>query len=98
MPSPRGVPRLYFPDAISVNHLRDQALQVGIVEIELKVADGAPNVSWDQVQQHFRSRRDAADAELGVQHQDRHLGAAKQVDEIAVEPSQLRVPIVQLLV
>src|SRR5215510_14709019 len=95
VPAPIDVLRLALFDAYGINHLRDQALQVWVVKIELEVPDGASHISPDQVQQLFRRRSEAADAESVVQHQDGYPNAADQIGEVAVEPAQIRVLVVQ---
>ena len=59
---------------------------------------GRPMSSGHQVQDALGHRREAADAQVARDDDDRDLDAAEQVHEVAVDPAELVVAAVQLLV
>ena len=61
-------------------------------------AERPAHVGGDQVEQFLRRRREPPDAQVRPEHDDGHLDAAEQVDEVVVDPVQLRVAVVQLVV
>ena len=49
--------------------------------------------------EHFlRSGSEAADAQIVPQHQDRHVHAAQQIDQIVIDLAQFQVPALHLRV
>ncbi len=99
VPAALLVPDITLLGADRVEHLRQERLQVGeVVEVELDVGQRPAHVSGGQVEQFLRHRREPPDTQVRPEHDDGHLDAAKQVDEVVVDPVQLRVAVVQLVV
>lgn len=98
IPAPLAVLDLAFPGARRVDHIGQQRLQLGKAEVELDVAERPADVGGDEVEELSRPRCEAPDAEVLPQHDDGHLDAADEVDQIIVELVQLQVAVLQLVI
>ena len=98
VPPPSLVLNFVFPDAGRVEHLGQQRLQVGDAEVEPDVRDRPADVGGDQVEDLFRHRREAPDAQVLPDDDDGRLDAAEEVEQVVVEQAQLRVAVLQLVV
>ena len=80
-------------------HALQQRLQVGqAVDFEPDRRQRAAHVGRHQMEQLLRERREATDAQVRPEHDDRHLHAADQVQQVVVDAMQLQVAVVQLVV
>ena len=98
VPAPVLAPDVAFLIAERFHHLRQERLQVGEIEGELDGADRPAQVGGDQMEQFFRRRREPPDSHVRPEHDDGHLDAVEQVEEVVVEAVELRVAVVQLVV
>lgn len=71
--------------ALLVDHLEHQSLQVRNLKMRLDVADAPTDVGWDQIEQGFGRLGELADTEIRAQDQDRKLDAGEQIDQIVVD-------------
>ena len=106
---PVGADAEHVPAAVSVaylallrlngvDHLRDQRLQVGQIEDQLELADGASDVGRQKAQDLTGRRREPADAEIDAHGHHRHVRAAEQVGHVIADPGQFQIPVLELLV
>lgn len=65
---------------------------------ERKMGGGPADVAGQHVQDLGRGRREPAYAQVGAEHDDRHVDAAEQIGHVVVEPEQLGVAHLQLLI
>src|SRR5581483_4399094 len=70
---------LLFFNSDSFNHVRNQLLQIRDVNIEIDIADGASNVSGNQIEYLFRYRSETPDTQIASHHDYRHIDTAQQV-------------------
>ena len=98
IPAAVAVADFSLRDLHALDHLPEQQLQVGHLDGWLEVADATADVGGQQVQELPRRRRESPDAAVDAHGDDRHVAAAQEVDQVVVEPVQLRVPALKLIV
>src|SRR5690348_13685114 len=73
---PQAVPSLdlSFHQAAFAAYFRDQAVEVGHINVGLEIADRPAHIRGDQVQQRFRRGREAPDSPVATHddHRDAH--------------------------
>ncbi len=97
---PVSVPALdlSFQQAALAAHFRDQAVQVGHVDIGPDIADWPAHIGGNQVQQRFRRGGEAPDSPVASHDDNRDAHADQQIAQVVRELAQFRVPVLQLLV
>ena len=98
VPVPPQVLDRPLPDRPGLGDLLEELLQVGHLDVGFEVRDSPAGVAGNQVQQLFGLRREAPDAQVGAQDDDRDAHTLEHVVQFVVELAQLEVAVLQLLV
>ena len=64
----------------------------------LQIADGAADVAGHQMERALRSRIEAVDAQLAVEHDDGDVDRGEEIEQVVVRLRQLLIARLQLLV
>ena len=103
-PHPQGIPTsvpaldLLFNQAAFTARFRDQAVQVGQINVRPDIADWPAHVRGNQVQQRFRRGSEAPDSAVAAHDDNRDADTDKQITQVVRKLAQFRVPVLQLLV
>ena len=85
-------------DVNRMTELIDELLEVGQNNRAAQVAEAAPKIGGDEIENPLGGGSEAADGEVAAQHDDGHIDAAEQIGEIVVHLRHFRVAVLQFLV
>src|SRR5437773_518982 len=85
-------------DGQRLHHFPEERFKMRDVDAEPEVSDRPPDVAGGHLEDPFRDRGHATDAEIGPHHDDGDMGAREEIAEVVAELDQLDVAAVQLVV
>ena len=96
--APFAIGHLTLEHLHRIDHLDDHRFQIGNVDRGLQVVDWPPDIAREYVEELRRRRCQPADAQVDTHGDHRQAGAVDQIGDVVVQPRELGVACLKLLV